>query len=178
MQPGRLLPWYSSSTETNAQSCRLIPWSFRESNENRSSTLQNQILSILSWNPPLSMPGGRTNTRSWRFDFCSVLPLKGQQATRCSPAYILCPMRRVENSLRCPSSLADCSNCSVSRRPLTWEYAEYEIYMHIHAHYAYTCSICIYMQMNRDFWTCWGPRRPWIDCSLGSSGISGRLWLV
>ena len=33
---------------------------------NSSSSLQNQILSILSWNTPSKMPGGRINTMSWR----------------------------------------------------------------------------------------------------------------
>ena len=87
MQPGRLLPLYSSRTETKAQSCCFLAWSFCETKEKRNNTLQNQTLSILSWKPPLSMPGGRTMTISWRLDFWSCLPLKGQQQSTICSAY-------------------------------------------------------------------------------------------
>ena len=130
MQPGRLLPLYSSRTETKAQSCCFLAWSFCETKEKRNNTLQNQTLSILSWKPPLSMPGGRTMTISWRLDFWSCLPLKGQQQTRCSPAYFLWPIRRVEYILRCPACFADGNNCRVSKRARTWKYAKYAIYVY------------------------------------------------
>ena len=179
MQPGRLLPLYSSRTETKAQSCCCLFWSFCETKEKRNNTLQNQTLSILSWKPPLSMPGGRTMTISWRLDFWSCLPLKGQQQTRCSPGYFLCPIRRVEYILRCPPFFADCSNCKVSKSARTWKYAQicnicHKIfYMHYMWKKAKTCT------QNRILCkTCGGFIRAWMSTWLLSSSISGRWRLA
>ena len=56
-------------------------------------------------------PGGRTKTISWLLDFCSCFVLKGQQDTRCSAGYIVCPIRSVEYNaqyiLRWPESSAE-----------------------------------------------------------------------
>ena len=73
---------------------------------------------MLSLKFPLGMQGGRTNTMSWRLDNCSCFFLKGQQDTRCSPAYFLRPMRSVENILGWPRCRAEGSNWRVSRRVL------------------------------------------------------------
>ena len=64
-------PLYSSSTETKAHSCSCIPASVIVRILNSSSKLQNQILSILSWNTPSDMPGGQINTMScyWSYAF-------------------------------------------------------------------------------------------------------------
>ena len=133
MQPGRLDPVYSHRTETNAQSCYLRPWSLADSEEKRNRTLQNHKLSMLIWKSPLRIPGGRTKTMSWWLDLCSCFVLKGQQDTRFSPGYFVCPIRSVEN--RWPESLAESSTWRVSRREWICIYA---IYVFIYV----ICNIC------------------------------------
>ena len=68
-------PLYSSSTETKAHSCSCIPASVIVRILNSSSKLQNQILSILSWNTPLEMPGGQINTMScyWSYALAQMV---------------------------------------------------------------------------------------------------------
>lgn len=129
MQPGRLRPVYSSRTETKAQSCCFLPWSCADTNEKRNKTLQNHALSMLSRKAPFGMPGGRTKTISWRLDSCSCFVLKGQQDTRCSPAYFLCPIRSVENILRWPGFFAEGITWRVSRRDRTCLYNKYVKYV-------------------------------------------------
>ena len=77
---------------------------------------------MLSRKYPLRMPGGRTKTMSWRFDVCSCFVLTGQQRTRCSPAYFMCPKRSIENilnlDLKWPVCLGEGSTWRVSRRTL------------------------------------------------------------
>jgi hypothetical protein len=58
---------YSHSTDTNAQSLRLIPESMLVYKENKSRTRLYHTVLMLTRNSLLAS-GGRTNTSSWRFD--------------------------------------------------------------------------------------------------------------
>ncbi len=113
--PGRLCPLYSSSTDTKAQSCFFIPASVMVSILNNRRSLQNQTLSILSWNAPSEIPGGRMKTISWRFVCFRLLGTKGHEETRICPGCCVCPMTRVEYKTMCPHELFDWCKRRVSR---------------------------------------------------------------
>ena len=93
--PGSVLPSHSSKTSTNAQLNFLMPLSVSASIENKSKTLQNQRLSMLSTKLPRAAPGGRMKTRSCRFNPCNRLLANGNDEMRCSPEYFLWPIKRV-----------------------------------------------------------------------------------
>ena len=138
MQPGRLLPLYSSNTETYAQPCCLLPLSSLDTHEKSSRALQNHTLSILSWKGQKGAPGGRIKTQSWRLVFLSFWDANGQHSTRCSPGNCWCPMWRDENSLRWPSDRTELISSNVSRRLLIWNNANYAVYVNyaIYSNYA------------------------------------------
>ena len=93
--PGSVLPSHSSKTSTNAQLNFLMPLSVSASIENKSKTLQNQRLSMLSTKLPRATPGCRMKTRSCRFDPCYRLLANGNNEMRYSPEYFLWPIKRV-----------------------------------------------------------------------------------
>ncbi len=95
--PAFLGPWYSCSTEKNAHSCCCIPVSVFVWILNSSSSLQNQMLSILSWKAPSEIPGGLINIISWRFVCCNFFGTNGHEDIRILPWCFVCPIKRVEN---------------------------------------------------------------------------------
>ena len=145
MQPGRLLPLYSSNTEMYAQPCCLLPLSSLETHEKSNRTLQNHTVSILSWKVPKGVPGGRIKTQSWRLVFLSFLDANGQHSTRCSPGNRLCPIWRDEYSLRWPSDRTELISSSVSRRLLIWNNAYYAFYVN-YALYSNNAGVYQYKQ--------------------------------
>ena len=157
MQPGRLLPLYSSNTDTYAQSCCLLPVSSLETKENSRSTLQNHTWSIFSWKAPEGTPGGLIKTQSWRLVSLSFLDAKGQQSTRCSPSNVLCPTRRVEYSLKWPSEATELINSRVSRSLRIWNNAYYAIYDN-YAHYSNYAYYAYYALQENKF----TPGRVWV----------------
>ena len=148
MQPGLLLPLYSSNTETYAHSCSLLPLSSLETHEKSNRTLQNHTLSILSWKVPKGVPGGRIKTQSWRLVFLSFLDANGQHSTRCSPGNRLCPIWRDEYSLRWPSDRTELISSSVSRRLRIWNNAYYAFYVN-YAIYSNNAGVYQYKQKYR-----------------------------
>ena len=158
MPPGRLLPLYSSNTETYAQSCCLLPVSSLETNENSIRTLQNHTWSIFSWNSPKGTPGGRMKTQSWWLVFLNFLDANGQQSTRCSPLNVLCPMRSVEYSLRWPSDDTELISSRVSKSLRIWNNAYNAFYVN-YAIYAFYAIYAIYALQE-------------------SKLIPGRVWVV
>ena len=158
MPPGRLLPLYSSNTETYAQSWCLLPVSSLETNEKSIRTLQNHTWSIFSWNSPKGTPGGRMKTQSWWLVFLNFLDANGQQSTRCSPLNVLFPMRSVEYSLRWPSDDTELISSRVSKSLRIWNNAYNAFYVN-YAFYAFYAIYAIYALQE-------------------SKLIPGRVWVV
>ena len=131
--PGSLRPWHSSKTSTYAQLNFLIPASVWASIENRSNTLQNHRLSILSSKLPRDTPGGRTKTRSCLFDPFKRLLANGNDEIRCTPEYILWPSKSVLKRWIWPFPFAAGELCRVSKRARTCKQIRF-LFLHILTH--------------------------------------------
>ena len=104
---------------TYAQLNFLMPESVWASIENRSNTLQNHRLSILSSKLPRDTRGGRTKTRSFLFDPFKRLLANGNDEIRCTPEYILWPSKSVLKRWIWPFPFAAGELCRVSKRART-----------------------------------------------------------
>ncbi len=82
-----------------------------DSISNRSSTLQNQTLSLRSWKAPWEIPGGRMKTKSWRFG-PSVFSQQKENWTHAARLSALCALWQgwSSSSRWCSSSCWECNH--------------------------------------------------------------------